>query len=274
MGWQACYPEGKRAALTFSYDDGQVHDRRLVGLLNRYALKGTFHLNSATLGHDGFVTSGEVSALYAGHEVACHGKHHHYLTHLTAEQLVHELWEDRRSLESISNYPVTGLSYAFGVYSDEVIRTAQTLGFEYARTVDSTGSFLAEHDFMRWKPTCHHHDAADCTKQFIAPREFERLRLFYIWGHSYEFERDNNWQEFERLCETLAFRDDVWYATNIEIKRYLCAVRALISTADNTAVYNPSAQTVSIDAGGIYTIAPGQTLHLAQKTANSNDYQS
>ena len=39
------FPEGKRKALTFSYDDGTIHDRRLAALLNEYGMKGTFNLN-------------------------------------------------------------------------------------------------------------------------------------------------------------------------------------------------------------------------------------
>lgn len=46
------YPDGKKKALTFSYDDGQIHDRRLVEILNRYGMKGTFHLNSGKLAQD------------------------------------------------------------------------------------------------------------------------------------------------------------------------------------------------------------------------------
>ena len=38
--------EGKKKAVTFSYDDGVTQDRRLVELLNRYGLKATFNLNS------------------------------------------------------------------------------------------------------------------------------------------------------------------------------------------------------------------------------------
>ena len=37
---------GKRKAVTFSYDDGVTQDRQLVELLNRYGLKATFNLNS------------------------------------------------------------------------------------------------------------------------------------------------------------------------------------------------------------------------------------
>ena len=31
-----CFPDGKPQALTFSYDDGTIHDRRLVEIFNRF----------------------------------------------------------------------------------------------------------------------------------------------------------------------------------------------------------------------------------------------
>ena len=66
------YPNGLDKALTFSYDDGRVFDRKLVEIFNRYGVKGTFHLNSGTLGQKAergdFVTPQEVKELYQGHE--------------------------------------------------------------------------------------------------------------------------------------------------------------------------------------------------------------
>ena len=44
-----CYPGGKFKALTFSYDDGTIHDRRLVEIFNQNGCKGTFHLNSGIM---------------------------------------------------------------------------------------------------------------------------------------------------------------------------------------------------------------------------------
>ena len=67
-----CYPGGKHKALTMSYDDGKVQDRRLVALFNQYGIKGTFHLNSGLLNDPNRVQPEEFPALYAGHEVACH----------------------------------------------------------------------------------------------------------------------------------------------------------------------------------------------------------
>lgn len=263
MDWQARYPLGKKTALTFSYDDGQVYDRQLVELFNRYGLKATFHLNSGMLDCEGYVSASEAAALYEGHEIACHGKRHRYLTHLAAAQLAEELWEDRRALEHITGAPVTGFSYPFGEYSSDTIAALKTLGIEYARTVESTGAFLAEHDFLRWRPSCHHNDAQPLASRFLTPQSYERMKLFYIWGHSFEFVREGGWQAMEQLCQTLAGCGDVWYATNIQVKRYLGAVRALVANADNTVLYNPSAQPVWVKASGTLVEVPaGQTVPL------------
>ena len=38
------FPGYKRKAFTLSYDDGVIQDRKLVNLLNRYQIKGTFNI--------------------------------------------------------------------------------------------------------------------------------------------------------------------------------------------------------------------------------------
>ena len=141
------YPGGKPKALTFSYDDGAVFDRRLTELFRRCGLKGTFHLNSGRLGgHFGpmeYIRPDEVRELYRGQEVACHGVDHLFPDRLSPSGLAHELYGDRCALEQLTGAPVTGLSYAFGVTSDAVAAAAQAYGFEYARTVADNGIFAA-----------------------------------------------------------------------------------------------------------------------------------
>ena len=44
---------GKKKAITFSYDDGVTQDIRLIELFNKYGLKCTFNINSGYLGHSG-----------------------------------------------------------------------------------------------------------------------------------------------------------------------------------------------------------------------------
>ena len=44
---------GKMKAITFSHDDGVLQDERLIGIFNKYGLKGTFNINSELLGKPG-----------------------------------------------------------------------------------------------------------------------------------------------------------------------------------------------------------------------------
>ena len=44
------FPEGREKALTFSYDDGVLADRKLIEIFDRYGLKGTFNLNNELFG--------------------------------------------------------------------------------------------------------------------------------------------------------------------------------------------------------------------------------
>ena len=261
---QILYPEGRNKALTFSYDDGQVYDRQLVRIFNQFQLKSTFHLNSGNLNTDGYVTGEEVPTLYEGHEVACHGVHHAYFTHLSKEQLVNEVLNDRKALEELVGYPVRGLSYPFGEYSEEVIRALEVIGIEYSRTVQSHGRFELPGRFLEWGPTCHHNNGIlEKADLFLNLPEYARMPLFYIWGHSFEFDREDNWGLMEQFCRKISGRDDIWYATNLQIKRYLCAVRGLVFNIAETVVYNPASVSVWLESDGrLKELAPGQTLTL------------
>ncbi len=35
--------------------------------------------------------------------------------------------------------------------------------------------------------------------------------LFYLWGHSYEFEADENWNVIEEFAAYTGNRDEIWY---------------------------------------------------------------
>lgn len=251
--YRILYPEGKTKAVTFSYDDNSVHDRRLIELFNKYGLKATFHLNSGRMDVEGYIDSAEVASLYTGHEIACHGVHHLFLNQISDSELVRELLDDRKTLEQLSGRIVTGLSYAFGVTNDKIIQTARMLGIEYARTVDDTNSYFVPEDFMRWNPTCHHNraiSAPEIVDTFFNPPAYMQPDLLYIWGHSYEFELDNSWDKMEDLCKKVSGYPDTWYATNLEICRYRRAAAQLIESVDGKRIENPTGVDIWIEKDG------------------------
>lgn len=52
------FPNGKRLAFTTSWDDGTIHDRQMVALLNSFGIKGTYNLNSGLFGPIAVFTTG------------------------------------------------------------------------------------------------------------------------------------------------------------------------------------------------------------------------
>ena len=77
------------------------------------------------------------------------------------------------------------------------------------------------------------------------------------------FDRNNNWELIEEFGKMIGGRDDIWYATNIEICEYIKAQKSLIISVDNKYVYNPSAQEVwftESDTGKVYSVKTGETL--------------
>ncbi|MCZ8521203.1 MULTISPECIES: polysaccharide deacetylase family protein [Paenibacillus] len=252
------FPQGKHKVLTLSYDDGRTADRRLVELLNRSGIKGTFHLNSGLLGTGDRLAAEEIAEQYRGHEVSAHTVTHPTIARSPKEQLVEELSQDRRGLEALVRYPVRGLSYPNGSYSRQIKELLPYLGIEYARTVESTGGFGMPDDWYEWKPTCHHNGALrSLAEQFAGLHKQQYLYMMYVWGHSYEFDSDNNWDMFADFCEFIGGRDDMWYATNIEIVDYMKSFRSLRFSADASFVQNPSAAAVWLQVDGEVVEVPG-----------------
>lgn len=254
------YPGGRHKALTLSYDDGQVYDRRLVEILNRAGIKATFHLNSGNLDREEFVTRAELPTLYKGHEIACHGVTHRHPLQMTRNEWAAEIWQDRLALEEAGGCIVQGMSYAFGEYDTSIVESLRAFGIRYSRTVESTGRFTLPQDFLRWKPTCHHNDRLmERTEAFLNTPGYEKMPLFYLWGHSFEFERENTWDRIEAFAWRIGGNPDIWYATNGEVCEYLTAMRNLRCSADGKRLYNPSARTVWFHCGTeTGSIAPGE----------------
>ncbi len=255
------FPGGKTKAFTLSYDDGVIQDRRLAELFRKYGAKATFNLNSGLLGLDrrgGYpgkpkldistLAPKELETVYAGHEIAGHGLYHSGFNTVGVPLGVYEIAEDKRQLEGYVGRPLRMFAYPFGAYGKDTVETLRLVGYQGARTIRSTSSFDLPADFLEWDPTCHHDDPKlmELAKQFVE-NPFPFPQLFYVWGHGYEFDDNDNWERMERLLSFLAeYRDRIWFATNGEIMEYVRAYQRLEYAVDGSVIYNPSALDVHI----------------------------
>ncbi len=238
------WPNGAPRAVSFTFDDGRFEDYRLVELFNKYNLKGTFHLccpgflESCGYKVEPLVDPADYKKLYEGQEVSCHLMHHPFPKWQPTEAVLQECLQNKQFLEERVGYPVRGMSYPFGSFDQRVIDVLRAAGMEYSRTAVDTYAFGLPEDFMRWDPTCHWSKAKELFEKFFSPMRYDFMRLFYIWGHSYEFSSEEKWAEMETLCREISGRKDVWYATNIEVYDYMKAVRTLHFSADCMLVGN------------------------------------
>lgn len=220
-------------AVTFSYDDAVESDKKLLEIFNKYNMKGTFNINSGMIDgpymwqYKDFEVCRmnskniDLKELYRGHEVAVHGTKHLWPSKLSESEMKEEFLDDKNALEKYFGCEITGMAYAFGDYNDTVVEYLKKIGLRYARGIVSNHSFDLQSDLLRFQPTCHHNDEKlmELCEQFIKS-ESDRPQLFYVWGHSYEFDADDNYDVIESFCKELSGRDDIYFGTNTDVFRY------------------------------------------------------
>jgi len=270
------FKDGKSKAFTLSYDDAVVQDIRLMEILDKNGIKCTFNINSGNfLKEDavrdrfyGKMKLSEAKELYipSCHEIACHGAKHKSLARVNLPEAVYEVIHDREMLEKEFGRVIRGMAYANGSFNDDVIRILKDCGIKYSRTTKVTGGFDLPENWLALQPTCHHNDPRlmELADKFLAPMtRHHEVMLFYVWGHSYEFDINDNWNVIEELASKMGGKDDVWYCTNMEICEYTEAYKRLEASVDERIIYNPSAIDVwAYTSFGIVCIKAGETLRL------------
>ena len=266
------FPGGKYKAFTMSYDDGSIHDVRLIAEMEKNGVKGTFNLNSARLldTKDTKCLSASDAEVYKNQEVAVHGFKHLSLVGHDTGLIVNDVMTDRKELERIFGRVIKGMAYAYGTYDDTTIAALKACGIVYARTVGNVADFSLPKNWLTWAATCHHKNEKlnEYADKFLEAKDegdahMRFPMLFYVWGHSYEFDRANNWDLIENFLAKIGGRSDVWYATNGEIYAYVEAFKRLEFSAEGEYVYNPSAQDIYFLANGkLFVAKAGETTRI------------
>ena len=262
------YPKGLTKAVTMSYDDGQIFDRRLVEIFNRRKIRSAFNLSCRLIGRNGFVAKEEIPELYQGHEIACHAGFHAPFSWQPPAQIQTSLLSDRHFFEDLLQRPVLGVAYPGGRGSAENARQMRSLGFLYARTCVPHHGWGLPDDFFLWDIS-HRHDSdlAEKASLYIRLSSYAPS-LFFLAGHSYEFEQDQNWEWIERICEILGNHEDIWYPTPVEIAVWRNTIQSLRFSTDFSSVWNPTCFSVwykNEHGSKIFEIRPGETAKIMEE---------
>lgn len=275
------FPGGKRKVLTLSYDDGMELDVPLIEMLRKTGVKCTFNISTGLCWPEDQpkkagsiyqrMTVAECQRVYDQEicEIAIHGYDHLDLPTLDSATACCQIVDDRRGLEKMFDRQIHGMAYPYGTTSDEIVDILRLCGIYYARTVVSTEKFSIpknEKEWLRLPATCHHSNPKlmELCDQFLTGKPSRQPQMFYLWGHTYEFERENNWHVMEQFLDKMKGHEDIWYATNMEVYQAWKDFKSLESSADGSRVYNPTLNTVWFATfdGNIIELEPGGSVTI------------
>ena len=281
------YPNQANKADSFSFDDGKITDREVVSALNHYHLKGSFHLVPSWLGNSGFLTSNEVAALFNGHEVSNHGNTHSKIDNQTPAQYAADISNCRAALGSLTGYGVTGYAYPFGGIEnpstsattwEQVYDTLGNNNITYARAGgNAVNYYTLPADFYQWKyqvrigPFGSSSTTADAfgrVSAFVSQPVKDTMQLLLTFAHGHEIEEyaqtgksSTGWDLFDEYCEAIAGKEDIWYATMVEIAEYAKASNSL--KVGSGTIKNPTGKSVWITLNSVpKEIKPGRVISI------------
>ena len=195
-------------------DDGTIYDKKVIDILNRHHIKGTFNLNS---GLDDFAwykgdrpvrrsSLPAVIDIYEPHERASHSLTHPHITLLSDDGIGYEVGVDKENLENIFKRPVTSFAFPFHDYDDRSINRIKAIGNITAiRVSEIDPSFDFPIDPFHIKLTSL--DIFDGIEKMERFLKDPKAKLFVFASHAYDFEFDDTYDLLEKLCSMVEHSD-------------------------------------------------------------------
>lgn len=235
--------------ITTSWDDGHPADLRLAELLSRYGIPATFYIPIRN--DKPVMTTSELRGLAADFEVGAHTVNHTILNEVPDTVARLEIVESKCRLEDAISQPITMFSFPAGKYSARHLAYIRAAGFRGARTVElmSLARHRTKHGVAIMPTTLQafSHSSTTYLKNAVKRRSWSNawraLRcsgilasrswpdialellhralevggVFHLWGHSWEIEELDQWQELEKVLKLLsASKDKAVPLTNSE----------------------------------------------------------
>ncbi len=244
-----------KKVVTTSWDDGNIADLKLLDLLNKYHLKGTFYIpkNCEFRG----LTDQQVKLISQTQEVGAHTLDHVNLKAVSEPESQKQILGSKEYLEQLLGKPVEMFCYPKGFYNQQIKKIVQQAGFLGARTIKRFSLDYPKDNFelattISVFPQIRQSQDKLTRVFFYANRGIKNLfrlvdfkkktklsfkelnswkniainsfdyiakngGVFHFWGHSWSIERYNLWPELEEVFSYIADKNDILYLTNSDL---------------------------------------------------------
>ena len=196
------------------------------------------------------INADEIRNISSVHEIGAHTLRHVSLTTLTLDRADIEIRESKRILEDIIERPVNMFSFPNGMYTNELLMLVASAGYRGARNTHKLNFHITQDRFqmgvtiqvapfpLRMMDKSHYYwrrilDPLLSYKQhlvlhptlffashwrLLAMRAFlyarARGNYFHLYGHSWEIEKYDMWNEVENFFVWVRTHTNVAYVTN------------------------------------------------------------
>ena len=226
-----------KIVVTTSWDDGHVLDLKLADLLRRYTIAGTFYIapENHEIPPDERLSREQVLGLSKDFEIGGHTMTHPRLSDVPDTMARQEVTVGKRTLEGWIGHEVKSFCYPGGDYTAANKQMVKEAGFTVARTVerfamergaDPLAMPTTIHAYRHWSdilPIFRNAGAGNFVHQYgnwdeLAIDLFDKIvgvgGVFHLWGHSWEIEKNRDWNRLERVLNHIANRPEIAYVTN------------------------------------------------------------
>jgi len=239
----------KKVVFTTSWDDGHPLDLKLAVLLKKYGIKGTFYVPLRNRVRPVMEKKDIIKINKMGFEIGSHTLTHPILTKLDKNILIYEIRQSKKELERIIKKPVVSFCYPKGRFNKNIDSYLNVSGYCLARTTSLFHTNIKLAPFFM--PTTIHFSKRtffSYFKQGLRELNFEgfcnwliyfkldknplslSLKVldilskmggyFHLWGHSWEIEEQNLWEDLEKFLLIISKQKNVICLSNYEIVKY------------------------------------------------------
>jgi len=234
----------KKIIITTSWDDGHELDIKLAELLAKYGVEGTFYVPLKNAEHQ-VMSSALLTEIASSFEIGGHTVNHIYLNTLGKQDAKYEISECKNMLQQQIGKEVKAFCYPGGKYSKRDIELVEEAGFLFGRTTRLLHTDTdTDQQLMNTSMQAFNHSGAVLTKhcikhRFIQPivqygffhkanKNFIELSeiilngmqhtggVFHLWGHSWELEKFQLWEQLEFLLNKLSTLENVTFLNNTD----------------------------------------------------------
>lgn len=197
----------KEIVIETSWDDGHVLDLRLSKILKDNGLPGIFYVPTKVRGRNGVkgLSNQELKTLSQYFEIGSHTVSHPLLTEIDTDIVRYELIRSKEWLDNFLGKEVKSFCYPRGYHNDKIREIVQQCGYIEARTtkriLDNTfpGNPFKKHTTIHIYPHTDEYQGLEWYQKGkeLIDKVISDGGYFHIWGHSWEIEKFNYWNDVE-----------------------------------------------------------------------------